>query len=198
MDFHKTIDATRALNVRLTLTAVLLGLSVSANLVQSVLLINAREIVLAPTLPDNVTLKPGGGIDPKYLEAVARSAAYTFLNRTPETDRYFERAMEQMLDPATYQKIKAEMVDDRKVREASRTSQAMFIDEVYVDAGQLYVEVGGNLEISRGADIVESARRIYALRFVRRGSSVLLSSIGEIKPEAAEGRKAKFAPERGA
>ena len=198
MDVHKTIDAARALNVRLTLTAVLLGLSVSANLVQSVLLMNAREIVLAPTLPDNVTLKPGGAIDPKYLEAVARSAAYTFLNRTPETDRYFERAMEQMLDPATYQTIKAAMVDDRKVREANRTSQAMFIDDVYVDAGKLYVEVGGNLEISRGADIVESARRIYALRFVRRGSSVLLSAIGEIKPEAAEGRKAKVAAERGA
>ena len=193
MHVQKTIDAGKALNVRLTLTAVLLGLSVSANLVRSVLLMNAREIVLAPTLPDNVTLKPGGAVDPKYLEQVAREAAYTFLNRTPETDRYFERAMEQILDPATYQKIKAEMVDDRKVREANRTSQAMFIDDVFVDAGKLYVEVGGNLEISRGTDIVESSRKIYAMRFVRRGSSVLLSSIGEIKPEAAEGQKIKVA-----
>ncbi len=193
MHVQKTIEAGKALNVRLTLTAVLLGLSVSANLVQSVLLMNAREIVLAPTLPDNITLRPGGAINPEYLESVSREAIYTFLNRTPETDRYFERAMEQILEPATYQKIKAEMVDDRKVREASRTSQAFFPDDVFVDAAKLYVEVRGNLEISRGADIVEASRRIYALRFVRRGSSVRLASIGEIKPEASEGEKVKAA-----
>ena len=56
-------------------------------------------------------------------------------------------------------------------------------------ARALYAEVRGRLEISHGADIVEAKPRIYALQFVRRGSSVRLSSIGEIKPTASEGEQ---------
>src|SRR5258707_13055702 len=105
MHVQKTIDAARTLNVRLTLTAVLLGISASANLVLAVALMNAKEIILTPTLPDRVSLSPGGSIDAAYIEAVSRDVVYTFLNRTPETDRYFERAMDAILEPATYQKI---------------------------------------------------------------------------------------------
>jgi conjugal transfer pilus assembly protein TraE len=191
MHVQRTIDAAKTLNVRLTLTAVLLGISASANLLLAVALMNAREIVLTPTLPDRVSLSPGGSIDAGYLEAVSRDVIYTFLNRTPETDRYFERAMEGVLEPATYQKIKAQLVDERQVRETSRTSQAFFPEDFYVDAPRLYAEVRGQLEVSHGSDIVETSRKIYALRFVRRGSSVRLSAIGEIKPEASEGEKHK-------
>jgi conjugal transfer pilus assembly protein TraE len=191
MHVQRTIDAAKTLNVRLTLTAVLLGISASANLLLAVALMNAKEIVLTPTLPDRVSLSPGGSIDAGYLEAVSRDVIYTFLNRTPETDRYFERAMEGVLEPATYQKIKAQLVDERQVRETSRTSQAFFPEDFYVDAPRLYAEVRGQLEVSHGSDIVETSRKIYALRFVRRGSSVRLSAIGEIKPEASEGEKHK-------
>jgi conjugal transfer pilus assembly protein TraE len=190
---QKTIDAAKTLNVRLTLTAVLLGISASANLVLAVALMNAKEIILTPTLPDRVSLSPGGSIDAAYLEAVSRDVIYTFLNRTPETDRYFERAMEAVLEPATYQKIKAQMVDDRKTRETTRSSQAFFPEDFYVNAPKLYAEVRGQLEISHGSDIVEASPKIYALRFVRRGSSVRLSSIGEIKAEASEGERVKAA-----
>lgn len=189
MHVQKTIDAAKSLNVRLTLTAVLLGISASANLVLAVALMNAKEIVLTPTLPDRVSLSPGGSIDAAYLEAISRDVIYTFLNRTPETDRYFERAMEGVLEPATYQKIKAQLVDDRQGRETSRTSQAFFPEDFYVNAPKLYAEVRGQLEVSHGSDIVETSRKVYALRFVRRGSSVRLSAIGEIKPEASEGEK---------
>lgn len=193
MHVQKTIDAAKTLNVRLTLTAVLLGISASANLVLAVALMNAKEIILTPTLPDRVSLSPGGSIDAAYLEAVSRDVIYTFLNRTPETDRYFERAMEAVLEPATYQKIKAQMVDDRKTRETTRSSQAFFPEDFYVNAPKLYAEVRGQLEISHGSDIVEASPKIYALRFVRRGSSVRLSSIGEIKAEASEGERVKAA-----
>lgn len=198
MHVQKTIDAAKALNVRLTLTAVLLGISASANLVLAVALMNSKEIILTPTLPERVSLSPGGSIDADYLEAVSRDVIYTFLNRTPETDRYFERAMEAVLEPATYQKIKAQMVDDRKVRETTRSSQAFFPDDFYVNAPRLYAEVRGQLEISHGSDIVETSPKIYALRFVRRGSSVRLTSIGEIKPEASEGERVKSTHGEGA
>ena len=198
MHVQKTIDAAKSLNVRLTLTTVLLGIAVSGNLVLAVALMNAKEIVLAPTLPDRVSLSPGGSINADYLEAVSRDVIYTFLNRTPESDRYFERAMEQVLEPATYQKIKADLVDERKTRETTRTSQAFFPEDFYVNAPKLYAEVRGQLEISHGSDIVETSRRIYALHFARRGSSVRLSAIGEIKPEASEGERLKVSSPSGA
>lgn len=198
MHVQKTIDSAKSLNVRLTLTTVLLGIAVSGNLVLAVALMNAKEIVLTPTLPDRVSLSPGGSTNADYLEAVSRDVIYTFLNRTPETDRYFERAMEQVLEPATYQKIKADMVDARKVRETTRTSQAFFPEDFYINAPELYAEVRGQLEVSHGSDIVETSRKIYALRFARRGSSIRLSAIGEIKPEASEGEKLKASSPAGA
>jgi conjugal transfer pilus assembly protein TraE len=198
MHVQKTIDSAKSLNVRLTLTTLLLAIAVSGNLVLAVALMNAKEIVLTPTLPDRVSLSPGGSINADYLEAVARDVIYTFLNRTPETDRYFERAIEQVLEPATYQKIKADMVDARKVRETTRTSQVFFPEDFYINAPKLYAEVRGQLEVSHGSDIVETSRKIYALRFARRGSSVRLSAIGEIKPEASEGERLKASSPAGA
>lgn len=198
MHVQKTIDSARSLNVRLTLTTVLLAIAVAGNLVLAVAFLNAREIVLAPTLPERVSLSPGGSLNAEYLEAVSRDVIYTFLNRTPESDRYFERAMEQVLEPATYQKIKADLVDDRRTRETTRTSQAFFPEDFYVNAPKLYAEVRGQLEISHGPDIVETSRKIYALHFARRGSSVRLSAIGEIKPEASEGERLKASQPRGA
>ena len=198
MHVQKTIDAAKSLNVRLTLTAVLLAISCSGNLVLAVALMNAKEIVLTPTLPDRVVLSPGRSIDAAYLEAISRDVIYTFLNRTPETDRYFERAMEEVLEPATYQTIKAQMVDDRRTRETTRTSQAFFPEDFYINAPRLYAEVRGRLEISHGADIIATSHKIYALHFVRRGSSVRLSAIGEIKAEASEGEKVKAKTGEGA
>jgi conjugal transfer pilus assembly protein TraE len=186
MEIRQTLEKAKALNVRLALTAGLLGLSVATCLVQAVLLLTSKEIVLAPTLPAALALTPGGAVPADYLEAVSRDVAYTFLNRTPETDAYFERSMEQVIEPATYQRIKAQLVDARKAREATRSSQAFFPDDVCVLAARLYVEVAGTLEESKGSDVVETTHRLYALQFVRHGSSVRLSAIGELKPEARD------------
>lgn len=195
MHVHRTIAIAKGLNVRLTLAAALLGLSVTANLAQAVALLNAKEIVLAPTLPDQVVLRPGGSLDPAYLEAVSRDVVYTFLNRTPETDRYFERTLEGLLEPATYQQVKAQMVDDRRARGAARTSQAFFPEDFYVDAPRLYAEVRGDLQVSNGADILARTPKVYALHFTRRGASVRLRSIGEIPvaQSEAEGARARVA-----
>jgi conjugal transfer pilus assembly protein TraE len=194
MHVHKTIDSAKSSGRRLTAVSILLAISVSTNLVESVLLTTNKEIILTPTLPDNLVLSPGGVVDPDYLEAVTRDVVYLFLNRTPETDRYFERAMERIMDASTYQTIKGQLVDDRKRRQDTRTSQAFFPSDFYVDAEKLYAEVRGNLEVSRGTEIVETHPKIYALRFVRRGSSVRLTSIVEIKPEASLGEKVKVTP----
>jgi conjugal transfer pilus assembly protein TraE len=191
MHASKAIENGKRLNVKLTAMAGALMLSISGNLVMGLLALNSREVVLVPTLPDELSLKTGGLVGADYLERVARDATFLFLNRTPETDRYFERSMEAICDATTYQQIKSAMVDDRKQRQDTRTSQAWFPNDFYVDSAKLLVEVRGILETSKGSEIVQSAPKIYQLRFVRRGSSVRLTSIIEIKPEASEGEKVK-------
>jgi len=191
MRIDHAIASARRLNVRLTLTAILLAASVSGNLVQSIVLMSARQVVLVPTLPDNLTINTSGTLDRDYFERVARDVTYLFLNRTPETARYFERAVERVADAATYQAIKASLIDERRQRIASRTSQTFYPDDFYLDPASLYAEVAGSLEVSNGSNILDRRKTIYALRFVRRGASIRLTSFVEIKPEEARGRKAK-------
>ncbi|HYG27859.1 MAG TPA: TraE/TraK family type IV conjugative transfer system protein [Caulobacteraceae bacterium] len=191
MRVDHAIASARRLNLRLTLTAGLLALSVSANLVQSIVLMSARQVVLVPTLPETTSISASGALDRDYFERVVRDVAYLFLNRTPESARYFERAIERIADAKTYQAIKAALIDDRRQRIASRTSQTFYPDDFYLDPADLYAEVAGTLEVSNGSDILDRRPAVYAVRFVRRGSAIRLSSFVELKPEEALGRKAK-------
>lgn len=175
--------------MRLALTSLLLVASVSGNLVQSTMLMSARQVVLVPTLPDTTTLSSSGALDREYFERVVRDVAYLFLNRTPESARYFERAVERITDARTYQAIKKGLIDDRRQRIASRTSQTFYPVDFYLDPKTLYAEVAGTLEVSNGTDVLERRPSIYAVRFVRRGASLRLTSFVEIKPDDAKGLK---------
>jgi conjugal transfer pilus assembly protein TraE len=181
----------RKLNIRLTVTAVLLGASVATNLVQSVYAVNARQVVLVPTLPEELAVKSGGVLDTDYFHRVVRDVTYLFLNRTPETSQYFERAVEKIADARTYQTIKAALAQDRAERFRTRTSQAFFPEDFYVNPGRLYAEVRGTLETSTGPSMTARERKIYALRFVRRGSAVRLTSFTEIRPSDSEAEDVK-------
>lgn len=191
MRIDHAIASSRRLSLRLTLTAGLLAVSVSANLVQSIVLMSARQVVLVPTLPDNLAISATGALDRDYFERVVRDVTYLFLNRTPETARYFERAVERIADAKTYQAIKAALIDDRRQRIASRTSQTFYPDDFYLDPAGLYAEAAGKLEVSNGSAILDRRQAIYAIRFVRRGASIRLTSFVELKPDEARGRKAK-------
>jgi conjugal transfer pilus assembly protein TraE len=190
MRVDHAIASARRLNLRLTLTAGLLSLSVAANLAQSVVLMSARQVVLVPTLPETTTISSSGAIDRDYFERVVRDVAYLFLNRTPESARYFERAVERIAEPATYQAIKKSLIDDRRQRIASRTSQTFYADDFYLLPAELYAEVAGTLEISNGTDVLDRRPAIYAARFARRGAALRLTSFVEIKPDEARGRAA--------
>lgn len=181
----------RKLNIRLTVTAVLLGLSVSTNLVQSIYAMNARQVVLVPTLPEELAVKSGGVLDTDYFHRVVRDVTYLFLNRTPETAAYFERAVEKIADVKTYQTIKAALAEDRAERFRTRTSQAFFPEDFYVNPGKLYAEVRGTLETSTGQNMTARERKIYALRFVRRGAAVRLTSFTEIEAGDSEAEDVK-------
>ena len=191
MRVDHAIASSRRLNLRLTLTAGLLALSVSANLVQSIVLMSARQVVLVPTLPETVSINASGALDRDYFERVVRDVTYLFLNRTPESARYFERAIERITDAATYQAIKVALIDDRRQRITSRTSQTFYPNDFYLDPATLYAEVAGTLEVSNSSDVLDRRPAVYAVRFARRGAALRLTSFVELKPGEARGRKAK-------
>ena len=184
----------RKLNLRLTVTAVLLGTSVFTNLVQSIYAMNARQVILVPTLPEELAVKSGGVLDTDYFHRVVRDVTYLFLNRTPETAAYFEKSVERIADARTFQEIQKALMADKAERFRTRSSQAFFPADFYVNPGKLYAEVRGQLETSTISGLSATENKIYALRFVRRGSAVRLTSFTEITADQSEGQGVKHEP----
>jgi len=195
MHAAEAIERAKRLNVRTTALGLGLAVSLAANLAIAMVALDARQVILVPTLPVDTVIRPGASVPPEYLESLSREITWTFLNRTPESDRYLERALERIVEPATYQKLKAQLVDDRKARQETRGSQAWWPDDFYVDPRKNYVEVRGNLAVSKGNEIVQTSRKIYALRFVQHGATLRLASITEITAEQSEGEKVKVSTE---
>lgn len=195
MKTEHSVEAAKKLSVRLALCVGALGLSLVANAGMALSLATMNKVVLVPTLVDTVEIRAGGAVDRDYLERLSRDAAYLFLNRTPETATYFERQLERIVEPVTYQKIKSQLIADRQKRRDTKTSQAFFPTEWFIKPGSLYVEVSGRLQTSDGMKVLENETRFYALRFVRQGSTILLSSFEEIEPKDRQGARAKIANE---
>lgn len=183
-------EQSRKLNRRATGLALLLGLSVTANAALAVSVATMNKVILVPSMTDTVEISAHGAVDRDYLERLARDATYLFLNRTPESARYFERNLERIADPETYQEVKAALIVDRQERQNSRTSQTFFPVDFFVDPSKLYVEVVGDLKTDNGRQIVDQSRQTYGLTFTRHGSMVRLSSIVPVNKDEAKGSKA--------
>lgn len=181
---------TRVLNRRLTATAVLLALSVAANAGMATALATMKQTILVPSLTDTVEVSAIGGVDRDYLERLSRDATYLFLNRTPESARYFERNLERITEPATYAEIKAGLIADRQERQQNRTAQVFFPVDFFVDPSKLYVEVTGDLQTTRGDHVLSNERSSFALEFSRHGSLVLLKSFVPLSKDQARGSRA--------
>ena len=194
MHIDRTSETARRLNLRLTATAAMLAGSVATNLVLGLLVMEARQTVLVPMLPANVALSNTGGVSGDYLEAAARDAAYLFLNRSPDNQDYFEQQLLKIADPATYQAIRASLSDMRRKSMTGHVSQSFTPTDWYVEPKKLYVEAAGELTTTNGTAPPETLDKIYAIRFLRHGSSLRLGSFEEIKREVSMGSKVQITP----
>ena len=194
MHVDRSGEAARKLNLRLTAVAALLAGSVATNLVLGLLAMEARQTVLVPMLPSNVSLSNMGGVSADYLEAAARDAAYLFLNRSPDNQDYFEQQLLKIADPGTYQAIRASLSDMRRKSMTGHVSQSFTPTDWYVDPKRLYVEAAGELTTTNGTAQPEQAEKVYALRFLRHGSSLRLGAFEEIKREQSMGSKVQITP----
>jgi conjugal transfer pilus assembly protein TraE len=194
MRVEHTAEGFQQASLRLTMVTVALGVSIGANLVIALVALGARQTILTPILPNPVVLSQTGGVSADYLEAVARDAAYLFLNRTPDNESFFDQQILRVADAATYQTIRDALIDAERRMAATHVSQTFIPTDWYVDAARLYVEVSGNLIANNGAEQPLAASKIYAMRFIRRGSGIRLLSFEEIKPVQALGAKLPVTP----
>jgi len=194
MRVEHTAEGYQRASLRLTVVVVALGVSLSGNLVIGLVALSVRQTVLVPMLPGAVVLSQTGGVSADYLEAVARDTTYLFLNRTPDNESFFDQQILKVADAATYQTIRDALIDAERRMAGAHVSQTFIPNDWYVDAAKLYVEVSGNLIIGNGAAQPAAAAKVYALRFVRRGSSLRLLSFEEINPAQALGAKLPVTP----
>jgi len=194
MRVEHTTEGYQRASLRLTVVTVALGVSLAGNLVIGLVALSQRQTVLVPMLPNPVVLSQTGGVSADYLEAAARDATYLFLNRTPDNESFFDQQILKIADAATYQAIRNALIDAERRMAVAHVSQSFIPTDWYVDAARLYVEVCGNLIIGNGAAPPAAAAKVYALRFVRRGSSVRLLSFEEISPAQALGAKLPVTP----
>jgi conjugal transfer pilus assembly protein TraE len=191
MDFQKTQKERQLFAQRSVVLGGLLALSLTSTAVLSLCLMNSSQIILVPTLPADASLDANGHVDAEYLEDMSRDVAWLFLNKTPETSRYFERKAQRIMDPTSFEGVKVALEKESARAEATHTSQAFFPDDFFEDPSNLYSEVRGRLVIMQGTQVIDDQPKIYALHWSKTGTLVRLLSIAEIDPKDARGEKVK-------
>ncbi len=169
----------------------LLAISVLTNAILAAVVMTNSKIVLVPTLPAEMTVDANGRVDDDYLEQMARDCAYLFLNKTPETEPYFLKKAEQIMDPTVFEAMKVQLEKDSAESESLHQSQTFFPDDFYENAPKLYAEVRGKLQIIQGDKVVDDQEKIYALQFSKKGTLVRLLAIKEIDPKNSLGELIK-------
>lgn len=191
MNTTHAIENAKALARRSVFLGGLCALLAVSTTALAIVAATSRQTILVPTLTGAVEIN-GGSVNRDYLEQLARDATYLYLNRTPETEHYFERQVERITAPETYHEVKQQLIKDRLERRESRTSQVFFPDIFYVAPKDLYVEVKGRLQVQNAREIISSETKTYGLTFERQGSMVLLRSL--VPVERADERGAQVRP----
>lgn len=144
-----------------------------------------REVVLVPTVPKALTVS-SAGVEADYLELVTRDAALVLLNRSPEGLDYWMNEILKLADPASYGRLKAELVRIVEEQRGSDISQAFVIAEMHVDPRALTSTVTGTLKTFVGAQVIASQRRSFRFRWSKRGLSLALAGFEQLPTDKEE------------
>ncbi len=158
----------------------------ASNVALAVGVVSSRQTILVPTLTSDLTIS-GAGVSRDYLERIARDATYVFLNRSPQTEEFFDRQVERLTTPETYREIKQALIADRLERQDSRAAQVFFPQSFFVSPKELYVEVTGRLELMNAREIIKSEDKTFGLTYERQGSLVLLKSFVPLEKTEIQG-----------
>ena len=141
-----------------------------------------REVVLLPTLPRQLTVSTAR-VEADYLELVTRDAALVLLNRSPEGLDYWMDEILKLADPASYGRLKADLVRIVAEQRGSDVSQAFVIRSMTVDPKGLTSDVSGTLKTFVGAQVIASDERRFRFAWTYRGLRLALAGFGQLPPK---------------
>ena len=141
-----------------------------------------REVVLLPTLPKQLTVS-SAGVEADYLELVTRDAALVLLNRSPEGLDYWMDEILKLADPASYGRLKADLVRIVEEQRGSDVTQAFVIRSMTVDPKGLTSDVTGTLKTFVGAQVIASDERRFRFNWTYRGLRLALSGFSQLPPK---------------
>lgn len=140
------------------------------------------EVVLVPTAGRQLTVS-SAGVSADYLELITRDTALMLLNRSPEGLEYWMAEILKLADPASYGRLKAELVRIVAEQRGSDVSQAFVITSMTVDPDGLTSEVAGTLKTFVGAQVIASDARRFRFSWTYRGLSLALSGFAQVKQD---------------
>jgi len=138
-----------------------------------------REVVLVPTLPKQLTVT-SAGVQAEYLELVTRDTALILLNRSPEGLDYWMNEILKLADPASYGRLKADLVRIVEEQRGSDVTQAFVIRSMKVDPKGLTSDVTGTLKTFVGAQVIASDERRFRFNWTYRGLRLALSGFVQL------------------
>jgi conjugal transfer pilus assembly protein TraE len=158
------------------------GLGIALVVAVSLAATRDREVVLLPTLPKQLTVN-SAGVEADYLELVTRDAALVLLNRSPEGLDYWMDEILKLADPASYGRLKADLVRIVEEQRGSDVTQAFVIRSMTVDPKGLTSDVTGTLKTFVGAQVIASDERRFRFNWTYRGLRLTLSGFSQLPPK---------------
>jgi conjugal transfer pilus assembly protein TraE len=158
------------------------GLGIALAVAASLAATRDREVVLLPTLPKQLTVS-SAGVEADYLELVTRDTALILLNRSPEGLDYWMNEILKLADPASYGRLKADLVRIVEEQRGSDVTQAFVIRTMTVDPKGLTSEVTGTLKTFVGAQVIASDERRFRFSWTYRGLRLALSGFAQLPPQ---------------
>ena len=141
-----------------------------------------REVVLVPVTSERLSLTSAGP-DAHYLELVTRDTAQTPLKRSPQGLDYWMGEILKLADPASYGRIKADLVRIVEEQRGSDVTQAFVIRSMTVDPKGLTSDVTGTLKTFVGAQVIASDERRFRFNWTYRGLRLALSGFSQLPPK---------------
>ena len=155
------------------------GLGIALVVAVSLATTRDREVVLLPTLPKQLTVS-SAGVEADYLELVTRDAALVLLNRSPEGLDYWMDEILKLADPASYGRLKADLVRIVEEQRGSDVTQAFVIRSMTVDPKGLTSDVTGTLKTFVGAQVIASDERRFRFNWTYRGLRLALAGVSPL------------------
>ena len=159
------------------------GLGLALVIAGSLAATRDREVVLVPTVPKTLTVS-SAGVEADYLELVTRDAALVLLNRSPEGLDYWMNEILKLADPASYGRLKAELVRIVEEQRGSDVTQAFVIRSMTVDPKGLTSDVTGTLKTFVGSAVIASNDRSFRFRWTKRGLALALTGFEQLQDQS--------------